>query len=157
MKKFFWVVILVMVVGCSLGNNPTSLVENLLGDYQRLDDGVVVSYTRLVSSVDEDLVERYNDVVRSQYENLSYEIKDEEIDGDKAVVTAVVSVKDYGSVIENYDYNDSDYDLKVLEGLENVSEKVTYTILFNLSKGSDGKWSVDDLTTEIYDKLLGIY
>ena len=158
----FLVLLMIFVTGCDLENNPNAKVEEFLGNYQRLDDNVVISYTSLTPSVDlsEEQQSRYWKLIEDQYKNLVYELKDEKVDGDKATVTVEIEVTNFKKTMDKYNYasySDNEYNNKLLDELESIEEKVQYTIDFELTKDDNGDWSVDDLTTEASDKLLGIY
>lgn len=158
----FLIVISSILVGCSLGNTPTSKVEDMLSKYQTNDDSIVVSYYDIidVDNISDDIAQKYKNIIEKQYKNLVYEIKDEEVDGDKAVVKTEIKVKDYKSVISKYDinnYSESEYVSLIIDDLEKVTDTIVYTIEFSLTKNDSGKWEVDDLTSEENDKLLGIY
>lgn len=160
-KKIMLVLLLFLFAGCSLSNTPTSKVEELLGKYQSLDSSINISTATLTQNrtVDDDINDRYKKVIKKQYENLTYEIKEEKIDGEIATITTQIEVLDYKSIINKYDmikYDESEYD-KVLDDLENAKEKIVYTIDFTLTKDKKGDWNVDDLTTEQVNKLLGMY
>ena len=161
MKKYLLFVILIILVGCSLSNNPTSRVEELLGKYQRGDKSIVINTDSMIMGVGDDgLNNRYEKLIKRQYKNMSYEIKDEKIDGDTAVITTEIKVMDFKSVYQKYinsNYNTNDIDKIIIDELEKVSDKITYTIDFNLTRDEDGVWIVDGLTTEQTNKLLGIY
>ena len=165
MKKIiiiFLIGITLLVTGCNLGNNPNSKVEELLGKYQKLDDSIVISPTKLTpsSNLDEETYERYKELIKDQYKNLTYEIKEEKEDGNKATITTEIEVTDFKSIMEKYNYanySDEEYNSKLLDKLEGAKDRVTYTIDFELTKDDNDKWSVDPLTTEMEDKLLGIY
>ena len=160
---FFYILIMVIIlkkillgclfflVGCSLSNNPTSKVEEMLGKYQGLDKSIEYDYTMLSDEVDldSDIIRRYEEVIKKQYRNLSYEVNDEVIDGDMATVTVEVEVLDYKKVLDKS--ND------IISDLDDVDDKVTYTIDFFVHKDDKGKWKLDDITMEQKEKLLGIY
>ena len=164
MKKIILIVIifsLSLLTGCSLGNTPTAQVEELLSKYQMLDNEISINYISIATdtNLNQDIIKRYEDVIRDQYRNLSYEIKEEIIDGESAIVTTQIEVMDYKTIINKYNRND--YELEkyhdlVLNDLEDATEKITYTIEFNLIKGEEDKWQVNNLTTEEEQKLLGI-
>lgn len=164
MKKkilLFLLTINFVLTGCQLSNNPTSKVEELLGKYQKLDNSITISYSSLSNSenISNEQKEKYNDLIKEQYMDLSYEIKDEKIDGDTATVTVQIEVKDYKNVIDKYDisnYETSEYHDLVISDLVNVKDKVTYTIDFIVNKIND-EWTVEDLNSEQQKKLLGIY
>lgn len=163
MKKFSLISIflILLLVGCTLGNTPTSRVEDLLLNYQMLDNSINIDYITLMGDdLSLDLRSDYEEVIRKQYKNMSYEIKDEEIDGDYSLVTVEIEVMDYKKAIGMYDRGNYDlvrYQELVLEELKNTKEMVTYTIEFELTKDDEGIWTVNDLGSDINNKLLGIY
>ncbi|MCI6266455.1 MAG: hypothetical protein MR598_06410 [Erysipelotrichaceae bacterium] len=162
-KKFLTLTFLLIIIltGCELSNNPTSKVEEQLSKYQMLDKDITISYTDLSNDVDMDneTKQRYEKLIKKQYQNLSYEIKEETIDGDTAVVVVQIEVVDYQKIIEKYDqttYSKEEYHDKVLTDLEKATEKVTYTINFTTNKDEKGNWQVVPLTTIERQKLLGM-
>ena len=165
MKKIIFLLTTILsffLVGCNIGNTPTSKVEDMLSKYQSKDKSINVSYYDLVQdeNMSEESKEKYKEIIYKQYENMVYEVKNEEIDGDKATVKVEIEVMDYKSVLDKYNINDyeiNDYNKLVLDDLEKLEKKVTYTIEFGLTKNNKGKWELNDLTTEENDKLLGIY
>ncbi len=162
MKKFILIIIsiIVIITGCSLSNNPNSKTEELLGKYQGLDDSIIISPSVLANdnNLNNDLEKKYSNIIKKQYQNMSYEIKDTKIDGNKAVVTTEIEVMNYKKVINNMTGSISEkYHNKLINNLKNTHEKVTYTIDFNLTKDNNEKWTIDPLTNEIENKLLGIY
>lgn len=161
MKKIFLLLVFMLLIGCTLGNTPTARVEDYLSRHQMLDKDISVSYTNLTSDIglDEDIISRYEDVIEKQYRNLSYEIKDEEIDGNNAIVTIQLEVMNYKKAIDMFnksEYENSRYHELVLDELEKTKEMITYTIDFNVTKEKDGMWKVNDLSNEDRRKLLGI-
>ena len=89
------------LAGCDLANTPTSQVEEYLSKYQRLDKTIDINEFLLIDEEDltENNKEEYQKLIKKQYRNLSYSIKEEEIDGNKAKVTAEITVLDYGREI----------------------------------------------------------
>lgn len=159
LRKFF-LVFIVLLTGCSLNNSPTSKVEELLGKYQGLDQNITYNYLDLSSDVliSEDIENDYVDVIKKQYRNMSYEVKDEKIDGDMATVTVQIEVIDYKKVINEYDIDrNDDIHKEIIDKLNGVKERVNYTIDFTVVKDKDGNWNLGNLTEEIQQKLLGIY
>lgn len=155
------VLIIVIVTGCELNNNPTSKVEELLGKYQRLDNEITINYTDLSNETNltTEQQERYNKLIKKQYRDLTYTIKDEKIDGDNSIITAEVKVKNYKDVIDKIikeNYSLEEYHNQILESLEKSKDKVTYTIDFDVTK-ENKEWKVNNLTIEQQQKILGIY
>ena len=102
MKKIIGIFIfLLLLVGCSLSNSPTSKVEDLLTKYQTLDKDIVNGINSIIeeenfTSIQKD---RYKKIIEKQYKNLTYEIKNERIDGETASVTTEIEVIDYKKVV----------------------------------------------------------
>ena len=152
----------IFFTGCTLGNTPTSKVENFLLNYQMLENDVSTDY-RLLSNnnaLDESLQKRYQNLIKKQYRNLSYEIKDEQIDGDSATVEVQIKVINYHKTFEQYDLNNytlDNYHKMIVESLENEKETVVYTINFVVLRNKSGNWEVLPLESEDLEKILGMY
>ena len=168
MKKIILVFIfLLILVGCSLSNSPTSKVEDFLSKYQMLDKDIESGIDDVVSeeALTSNQSERYRDLIEKQYKNLSYEIKDEKYEGDSAIITVEIEVLDYKKAINDIstsylqkdDYTVEEYNDSKLSALENVKEKVIYTIDFRVDKDSNGNWYLAGLSNETIKKILGMY
>ena len=101
MKRFLLyfscIMAIVLLSGCSMDNTPTGKVENFLDNYKNHDDNVIEQLGDMVNMdglMDEAQKSTYTDIMKKQYEDLSYEIKNEVIDGDTATVTAEIEVYD---------------------------------------------------------------
>ena len=110
--------------------------------------------------------------MKHHYQNLSYEIKDSRVDGDKATVTVEIEVTDYSKVIaatkvyleankkefldESGNYDNTKFNDYRLEELSKTKDKVKYTLDLTLTK-KDGEWKLDPITSDIEDKIHGIY
>lgn len=177
MKKILCLLgILIVIVGCSsdLANTPTRQVEAYLNKYQTLDSDVMTDLNTTINSetgFTDEQRNTYRDIVKSGYQKMSYTIKDERIDGDTATVTVEVKVMDYASILNDAEvyrndnmtefsneevYDESLYIDYRLGKMQNQNEKAIYTIDFTLTK-IDGKWSLDNPTSEIRSKINGIY
>lgn len=168
MKKIIGIFIfLLLLVGCSLSNTPTSKVEDLLTKYQTLDKDIVSGINDILeeenfTSIQKD---RYKKIIERQYRNLSYEIKNERIDGDTASVTTEIEVIDYKKIINevnnkyqgNDNYTVEEYNNTKLDYLEKAKEKVKYTIDFEVKKNKDGNWQLNALSNETIKKIQGMY
>ena len=176
MKKIITLLSIIVLTGCTLdiSNTPTKKVEEFLNKYQILDeeilnelDNVIEEKTRLNSENKEE----YRELIKKQYKDMQYTIKEETIDGDEAKVTAQIIVKDFTKIIndaenykrenmkefyENNTYNDNLYKKYLLDKLKDAKDRVTYTLDFTLKK-ENTKWKLDPITEEIEDKILGIY
>lgn len=168
MKKIVGVFIfLLLLVGCSLSNSPTSKVEDLLSKYQRLDSDIKSGIDNVLEdeTLNEEQRERYRNVIEKQYKNLSYQIKDEKIDGETATITTEIEVLDYKKMVneardyyrDKNDYTVLEYNDTKLDKLESAKDKVTYTIDFEVKKDKDGNWNLSSLDNETIKKIQGMY
>lgn len=177
MKKILLVILTVIcLTGCNnLMNTPTKKVEALLSRYQQNDEEVL---KQLDSTLLSDTIltteqkDRYRDIMKKQYKDLTYTVKNEAIDGKTAVVEVEVEVYDYSKAVTNTEndllnnadtYKDTTGEISTtmfndskLDALEKVTDRVKYTINFTLSK-IDEEWIVDDLTETERMKIHGLY
>ena len=153
MKKIVSLFIfLLLLVGCSLSNSPTSKVEEFLNKYQTLDSDIKSGIDDILKeeNLTDSQKERYRKVIEKQYRNLSYEIKNERIDGDTATITVEIEVMDYKKEVNdtnNYyqgidNYTIEDYNNTKLDKLEKAKDKVKYTIDFEVKKDGNGNWKL---------------
>ena len=166
MKKKLLIVLLAifLLFGCSMSNTPTSKVDELLMKYQKLDNDIKTGINDVINSENftEDHAARYRELLNKQYKNLTYEVKNEIIDGDNSTVTVQIEVVDYKNAISDlvFDssvYSKETYDEEKLNRLENADSKVTYTIDFYLTKDEDGIWNLNALNNEQIKKIEGMY
>ena len=68
-------------------------------------NNIIVSYTDLTpdTNLSNTTIKAYEDAIRKQYRDMSYEVKDEKIDGEPAVVTIEIEVINYGEAINKFD------------------------------------------------------
>lgn len=180
MKKLFLIfAFLLIVVGCSCDlnmNTPTKKTEEFLMRYKELDEGVLSDLE--LSSEASGLTttehkNKYIDIMKRQYQDMTYEVTGENIDGDTASVDVKIKVYDLYKARKNaesyIDDNETDFTLDesgsrdvekvneyLLDELYKTDEYVEYTITINLIK-EDNKWVVEDLDTETKEKLHGTY
>ena len=175
-KLLFLVVTSMLLLDCNnLCNTPTKKAEEFLKKYQALDNSVLTDLNKVVdedSSLNESQKNTYKDIMKKHYQSLSYEVKDETVDGNKAVVTVEISVTDFKKVLdeannymnnnpeqfedENGDYSVSRFNDYKLEQLKEAKDKVRYTLELKLTKVND-VWTLDTLSQDIYDKINGVY
>ena len=171
MRKILYVLVALFIfVGCGMmDNTPTKKVEALLHKYQ-INDSEVITDLDNVLLMDSNLTEterqNYRDFMKKHYQDLTYEIKNEKIDGDMATVDAEITVRDYSNVVNAANEyrmdNPSVFDETNtfasyrLDRLNEVSESTIYTLTFHLTK-TDGKWQLDPLSTDDESKINGLY
>lgn len=179
MKKIIGILAFALILtGCSLGekltNTPTKKVEEFLSKYQTLNEDVLADLDDVIAeeeNFDTDQRVKYREIMKKGYQDLTYEVKDETIDGDTAKVTVEIEVIDYAKVIkeaelyaeanqdkfqENGIYSIKKYTDYRLEKLSAATDKVKYTIVFTLTK-KDDKWVVNNLSGTDLEKINGIY
>lgn len=179
MKKIFlafsMVMCLLLLSGCDMDNTPTKKVENYLNNYKNLNEEVL---TQLDETINADTMmsaeqkNNYKDILKRQYQNLNYEIKDEVVNGDSATVKVEIEVYDYYKMNkesdtyyetspdefkdENGNLVESKYIDYRLDKLKTYNEKVKYTIEFYLKK-VEKNWVLQDVSEDTRQKIHGLY
>lgn len=181
MKKLSKILVVIsflfILVGCgNMMATPTKKVEEFLSKYQNQDKEVLDQLDSVITDADmtDSQKEDYYDLMKKQYKNLSYKIKDETEDGDTATVVVEVEVLDYGSSIsesEKYLASNKEEFMSETEKdaidmvkfltykikqMADVKDKVTYTINFSLTK-NDKEWKINDISDIDRLKLHGLY
>lgn len=120
MKRIFILLSLSLLIfaGCeNTMNTPTSKVEEFLGKYQKLDKNVISELDEVLkkeNSMSDEQKKEYKILLEKQYQNLSYKIKNEEVEGDTATVDVEIEVLDYQTSInkakEYYAENKDEFD-----------------------------------------------
>lgn len=163
---------LFLLVGCT-SNTPTSKTEEYLNRYVSMDDEVKKSMETTISGegLSTSNQELYKEVLTRQYKDMKYEVKDETIDGDEAVVTVKITVYDlYKSDLTSLDYlnnNSSEfyvdnvldqdlYDKYRIKSMLDTKDTVDYEIDFFLTK-ENGTWIVQNPDSITLEKLHGLY
>lgn len=178
MKKIICLLICILFIsGCDMldiSNTPTKKVEEYLNKFQILDEDVLAELDVVIDSktkLNDENKSEYRELIKKQYKDLQYTIKEERQDGDEAVVTAEIIVKDFTKIIneaevykrenieefyENEIYNDNLYKKYLLDKLKDAKDRITYTIDFTVHKEND-KWILNPISEVDEDKILGIY
>lgn len=179
MKKIFLALVLAFTLtGCdmeNMDNTPTKKVEAFFDKYQTLDSNVLNDLDLTIAddtTIDETTRSGYREFMKTHYQDLEYEIKDETIDGDNATVVAEVTVRDYSKVINDADvyketnateFNDESgtyspalFSEYRLNKMKDVTETVTYTLNLTLTKQED-EWVMNELSETDEQKMNGLY
>ena len=179
MKKFVFIVVslLLLTCGCdSMMNTPTKRVEEFLNKYQRQDSEVLSQLDTAIKDGNYNFTDAqmksYKELMKNQYKNLSYTIKEELIDGNNATVTVEIEVYDYNKAINDAEtyYKNNPNEFKNSDGgideekymdykikkMEAVKDKIKYTLNLTLTK-KDKKWVLNDISESDRQKLHGLY
>lgn len=161
MKKFILyfscIMAVILLSGCSMDNTPTKKVENFLDSYRNQDETVINQLKDMVDMdnlMNEDQKNTYSDIMKRQYEDLTYEIKDEVIDGDNATVTVEIEVYDYYKVnqeAQNY-YNENPNEFQDDADTDDSSDGLLEDAKEGLEDIVD---DVEDTTEDAVDALTG--
>lgn len=175
MKKVLIFLFFILIIsGCGKNTDtPTSEVKRLFSNYNSLSSDVLIQLDSVMESEDlsDEQIVKYKEVLKRQYEDLKYKIKDEVISDDKAIVSVEVEVYNLVKAIdesEEYLENNKDefykddkldsskfWDYK-LDKMKEEKERVKYTIDFSLTK-IDDKWNLDELLETDRQKIHGLY
>ena len=177
MRKIILIIIIsFFVLGCdNLMNTPTKKVEEFFNKYQTIDNKVVEQLNYTIDNdyeLTSEQKEKYKNIMKKQYNDLVYTIKEETVDGNSAAVKVVIEVYDYNkSIIEanNYLQNNQEEFLnedgtvnkekfvdKKLELMSKNTDRVKYTLNLSLIKNND-VWKMNDITEIDRQKIHGIY
>ena len=153
LKYTLIIIPIISLTACHLANTPTSIVEDYLTKYQKLDKDVEKEINDVVenSTVDDSEKVRYKKIIKKGYQNLTYKIKDEKIDGNLATVEVQIEVLDYKKIVNNSDITTR------IDDLEKASETINYTINFELSKDDSGNWILNPPSSSDIKKIQGMY
>jgi hypothetical protein len=176
MKKIYLLItVLFLITGCDvLMNNPTKRVEKFLDSYKTLNSVVMTQLDNTLESnnmLTKEQKSDYKDLMKKQYQNLSYEIKKETVDGNSAAVEVEIEVYDYSKAIEeaekylannqseflnNGNIDEKKYKDYEINHIKNVKNRIKYTLTLTLTK-KDGNWELDDITEIERQKIHGLY
>ena len=152
------------LVGCSMANTPTSKVENLFTKYQKLDNDIDDGIEDVLngSNLSDSQKDRYKKLLEKQYKNLTYQIKEETIDGNNATVKVEIEVTDFRKVLNElvYDpniYTEETFNEEKITRLEQTKDKVKYTLELTLTKNETGEWILNNLSIDDIKKIQGMY
>lgn len=176
MKKILSITICFIMIlflsGCK--NTASMAVEKYLTKYNSLHNDVLTDMNSIVEAenLSEAAKKVYESIFEKQYTDLTYEIIEEEYNGDEATVEVQITVYDLYKVQndaskylaehpEEFNDNNGKYDSQKfidykLEQMKNNTETVEYTLEFYVVKTAEG-WEVSPLSNSDLEKIHGIY
>lgn len=105
MKKFIVALMVILLSACTLGTavTPKQKVSEFLDKYKNENTDIISQLEETIESeiTDTDQRSRYKTLMVNQYKNMEYEIKDEIIEDDNAVVEVEITVYNYASALKN--------------------------------------------------------
>ena len=141
--------------------------EELFSKYQSYDNDIKNELDTLLNkeTLTDSQRNEYRDIIKNQYKNLTYTIKDEKIDGNNAIVTAEIEVLDFKKTVDKLDdeyssktdVTTNDYIDEKLKRLKDVKEKIKYTLEIEVNKDESGNWKIVNLTDTDIKKIQGMY
>ena len=175
-KKLLLLLILFsfFLTGCKNIAARDAVIE-LLEEYRNLSDDVIISMEKVIKNegLDDEQSEVYRSILKKQYQDLEYEIISESYNGDDAIVETKITVYDlykpqeyaldYAKVHpEEFAITSDTYDEKLfidykLAKMLDATDRIIYTISFNVSKDENNQYQIVDLNTEILEKIHGMY
>ena len=174
MKKIVLLIASFLLIGCSISSTPSGKVELFLNNYNNLSEEVLrdIEKSSLNENLNEDNRKLYKEVLSKQYENMKYEIKNESIDGNTAIVTVKITVYDLYKVDKeslNYmsqnisEFYDSEgvfsndlFNTYRINRLQNAEDKIDYEIQFYLDKKNDA-WVLKNPDKTTLEKINGLF
>ena len=160
------VVLVILLSSRTTKKTPIDLTLDFMNNYKNATSSVInnISYPYDDNLTDSQL-NRYKELIKSQYLGLEYEIVDENVNQVDAVIKVEFTVLDYASsydkassylsLYESDLSNEKKNDYKLNE-MSNTKEKVTYSIEFKYYK-VDGTWNMTNLNSADYKKLAGVF
>lgn len=179
MKKLLKVIVFSLVfslmVGCGcMKKTAKGAVEDYLSQYKNLSANVIGDMDNVINNenlTDKDK-EKYREVLKKQYQDLKYEVVNEEYNGDTAKVDVKIKVYDLYKVqkeadeylnnntnefMENGVYNSDLFMSYKLDKMRDAKDMVEYNITFSVSKDEDGNYKVINVSNDTTLKIHGIY
>ena len=173
MKKILSLIILLIVLSGCGSNTARMSVENYLKKYKTLDSEVLVDMEGVIAKEDltKDQEEKYRNILKKQYKDLTYEVISEEYDDEVSYVTVKINVYDLYQAqsdalvyLENNKeefYTNGEYDLEKyvnykLDKMLKKNDRIDYTLVFTVTK-ENNEYIVSELGTDEIKKIHGIY
>lgn len=175
MKKFLIIIIsLFCLIGCQSNNKYAAVtLETYLNKYKNLDKDVLESIDSDVANQDltDSQKDKYKDILKRQYQDMEYNILQENYNGNEALIKVELNVYNLGEVNRNVDLymkenisyfldekwnfdNNKFIDYK-LDAMLVQHNKVKYEIEFILHF-DNGLWIVMQPSDDVLKKIHGL-
>lgn len=150
MKKIvFLILMIVFLTGCQ-NSNPKIVVKEYLEEYRNYTDNVEENLNGFIDKygLSKEEKENYLLLMKKQFVNLKYKIKDVIYDGYKADVIVEITVLDY----KNLKNINSNFDFKELF---KQTKNIKYTLVFK-TKYENNKWILEEPDEDTLLKIKGL-
>ena len=175
MKKYIIILVKILFLcACDMKGAPSLKVSEYLDSYNSLSEPVIQDMETAIQAenLTSENTSLYREVLMKQYKDLKYDIVEENIEGDKAIVKVKITVYDlHNSKVESENYmnehqdefmdadnlfDDIAYMKYRLEKMFEVKDTITHDIEFNLTKEND-EWKINDIDRVTLEKIHGLY
>lgn len=172
--KALLIIILLLLSSACGKNTARSVVEDYLRNYKNLDSEVLLDMNNIIEkeNLNDELEDKYREVLKKQYKDLEYEILEEEYDDNFSYITVKIKVYDLYGIqrdayyyLENHlneftnefgEYDEEKYIDYKINKMKNATNKIEYSIIFTVTK-EDDKYILLQPSENDLKKIHGIY
>ena len=161
MKKYLvFILCIFCLVGCTNKSSKEAVIE-YLEKYRNFTAEIEESLMKDLESVNwtKEQKEKYILLMKKQFVNLKYKIKEEIYNGEEATVLVDITVYNYHNskreALKEQDESQNYID-KVLEKMNNETHTIKYTLVFKTNY-KEGVWVLEQPSEETLKKIGGIY
>ena len=174
MKKILIVLLLIFTLtGCG-SSSAKDIVSEYLEKYKNLDSEVLVDMERVINieNLNDSQQDKYRYILKKQYQDMKYEIIEEEYSDNTAYVTVKIEVYDlYKAQADASTYltknpeefynefNTYDNSLYIdykLDKMKYMNNRVEYTLTFIINFQND-EYKIEQPTEDMLEKIHGVY
>ena len=161
MKKYLvFFLCIFCLVGCTNKSSKEAVIE-YLEKYRNFTAEIEESLMKDLESVNwtKEQKEKYILLMKKQFVNLKYKIKEEIYNGEEATVLVDITVYNYHNskreALKEQDESQNYID-KVLEKMNNETHTIKYTLVFKTNY-KEGIWVLEQPSEETLKKIEGVY
>lgn len=161
MKKYLvFFLCIFCLVGCTNKSSKEAVIE-YLEKYRNFTAEIEESLMKDLESVNwtKEQKEKYILLMKKQFVNLKYKIKEEIYNGEEATVLVDITVYNYHNskreALKEQDESQNYID-KVLEKMNNETHTIKYTLVFKINY-KEGVWVLEQPSEETLKKIEGVY
>ena len=161
MKKYLvFFLCIFCLVGCTNKSSKEAVIE-YLEKYRNFTAEIEESLMKDLESVNwtKEQKEKYILLMKKQFVNLKYKIKEEIYNGEEATVLVDITVYNYHNskreALKEQDESQNYID-KVLEKMNNETHTIKYTLVFKTNY-KEGVWVLEQPSEETLKKIEGVY